>query len=172
MGLGPARVGLGGAARESVFRSSVRAVSRIEASRTETHAKPREIQPRESENSERSTRGKDGRQKSALRRQKYCSAPEARLNARAGASLSIALLLPCPLLPVPGGNLSKLDAGTSLSVSGASRCHFQLPRRPEVRIWRKIRSERDVLFGARATGKSCATRLPARDSSTQLYYNS
>ena len=24
----------------------------------------------------------------------------------------------------PGGNLSKMDAGTSLSVSGASRCHF------------------------------------------------
>ena len=56
----------------------------------EGHAKPRGIQPRESENSERSTRGKDGRQKSALR--KNCSAPEARLNARAGTSLSIAPL--------------------------------------------------------------------------------
>ena len=33
-GLGPARVGVGGAARENVFRSSVRAVSRIEVSRT------------------------------------------------------------------------------------------------------------------------------------------
>ena len=54
----------------------------------------------------------------------YCSAAGARLNARTGTSLSIALLLPCPLLPVPGGNLFKIDAGTSLSVSGASRCHF------------------------------------------------
>ena len=35
----------------------------------------------------------------------------------------MALLLPCPFLPVPGGNLSKLDAGTSLRVSRASRCH-------------------------------------------------
>ena len=35
-GLSPARVGVGGAARESVFRSSVRAVSRIEVPRPET----------------------------------------------------------------------------------------------------------------------------------------
>ena len=35
MGLSPARVGVGGAARKSVFRSSVRAVSRIEVPRPE-----------------------------------------------------------------------------------------------------------------------------------------
>ena len=68
---------------------------------------------RGSQNSELSTRGKDGRRKSALRRQKNCSAPEARLNARAGTSLSIALLLPYLLLPVPGGNLSKLERNFS-----------------------------------------------------------
>ena len=42
MGLGPAGVGVGGAARESVFRSSVRAVSRIEVSRPETYTPSRE----------------------------------------------------------------------------------------------------------------------------------
>ena len=47
--------------------------------------------------------------------------PESRGNARAGASKIIALLLPCPLLPVLGGNLSKLDAGRSKSVSGVPR---------------------------------------------------
>ena len=42
MGLSPARVGVGGAARESVFRSSVRAVSRIEVSRPETYTPSRD----------------------------------------------------------------------------------------------------------------------------------
>ena len=32
----------------------------------------------------------------------YCNAPEARLNARAGTSLSIVLLLPCPFLHLFG----------------------------------------------------------------------
>ena len=55
---------------------------------------------------------------------KVRNVPESRGNARAGTSKIIALPLPCPLLPVPGGNLSKLDSGSSQSVSGASRCHF------------------------------------------------
>ena len=42
MGLGPARVGVGGAARENVFRSSVHAVSRIEVSRPETYTPSRD----------------------------------------------------------------------------------------------------------------------------------
>ena len=42
MGLGLAREGVGGAARESVFRSSARAVSRIEASRPEMYTSSRE----------------------------------------------------------------------------------------------------------------------------------
>ena len=42
MGLSPARVGIGGAARESVFRSSVRAVSRIEVPRPETYTPSRD----------------------------------------------------------------------------------------------------------------------------------
>ena len=125
MGLGPTREGVGDAARESILRFRVQAVLRIEISITETDTlSGGESKPQESENSKQSTRGKDGRLKSALRRQKNCSAPKARPNARAGTSLSITLLLPCPLLSVLGGNLSKLDAGTSLSVSGASRCHF------------------------------------------------
>ena len=53
-----------------------------------------------------------------------CNAPEARLNARAGTSFVIAVLLPCPLLAVLGVNSSKQDAGMQLGVSGASRCHF------------------------------------------------
>ena len=36
MGLGPARIGVGGVARENVFRSSVQAVSPTEVARTET----------------------------------------------------------------------------------------------------------------------------------------
>ena len=99
-----------------------------------------------------------------------CNVPESRGNARAGTSKIIALLLLCSLLPVPGGNLSKLDAVSTKSVSGVPRCHFKLPRRPEMRIWRKIRSERGVLFQARATGKYCTRRLPAHDSSVNLYY--
>ena len=63
--------------------------------------------------------------KNQLRDGKIITARRGRACKRARRhELSIALLLPCPLLPVPGGNLSKLDAGTSLSVSGASRCHF------------------------------------------------
>ena len=42
MGLSPARVGVGGAARENVFRSSVRAVSRIEVPRPETYTPSRD----------------------------------------------------------------------------------------------------------------------------------
>ena len=42
MGIGPARVGVGGVARESVFCSCVRAVSRIEVSRTETDTRSRD----------------------------------------------------------------------------------------------------------------------------------
>ena len=42
MGLSPARIGVGGAARESVFRSSVRAVSRIEVPRPETYTPSRD----------------------------------------------------------------------------------------------------------------------------------
>ena len=49
---------------------------------------------------------------------KVCNVPESRGNACAGTSQIIALLLPCFLLPVPGGNLTKLDAGSSKSVSG------------------------------------------------------
>ena len=52
---------------------------------------------------------------------KVRNVPESRGNARDGTSKIIALLLPCPLLPVPGGNLSKLDAGSSQSVSGVPR---------------------------------------------------
>ena len=48
---------------------------------------------------------------------------------------------------VPGGNASKIHPGTSLSVSGASRCYFKLPRRPEMRICCKTGSEKDVRFG-------------------------
>ena len=55
---------------------------------------------------------------------KVRNAPESRENARAGTSKIIALLLPCLLSPVPGGNLSKLDAVSSLSVSGVPRSHF------------------------------------------------
>ena len=55
---------------------------------------------------------------------KVRNAPESRGNARDGTSKIIALLLPCPLLPVPGGNLSKLDAGSPKSVSGVPQCHF------------------------------------------------
>ena len=101
---------------------------------------------------------------------KVRNVPESRGNACAGTCKIIALLLPCPLLPVSGGNLSKLDAGSSKSVSGVTRCHFKLPRRPEMRSWRKIRSERGVRLQARATGKTAARRLPAHDSSVHLYY--
>ena len=88
------------------------------------HAKPRRIQPRESENSEQSTRGENGRQRSEPRRQKCATCRNRAENARAGTNKIIALLLPCPLLPVPGGNLSKLGAGSSKNVSGVPRCHF------------------------------------------------
>ena len=83
------------------------------------------------------------------------------------------VFLPYRLLLVPSGNLSKLDAEISLSVSGASRFHFLLrTTAPGSGNWRQTWSEKDVLFRARATGKLCATRLPARDSSVQLYYKS
>ena len=42
MGLSPARVGVGGATRESVFRFRVRAVSRIEMPRPETYTPSRD----------------------------------------------------------------------------------------------------------------------------------
>ena len=102
----------------------MRAVSRIEVSRTKTDT-PSQKHPTAGV---REFRTKHLRKRRATKisseTAKVRSAPEARLNARTGTSLSIALLLPCPLLPVPGGNLSNLDAGTSLSVSGASWCHF------------------------------------------------
>ena len=125
MGLGPAGVGVGGAARENVFRSSVRAVSRIEVSRPETDTPSREESDRGGQRTQNEAPAeKTGDQKSAPRWQNYCSAPESRGNARAGASKSIALLLPCPLLPVPSRSSSKLDAGSSLSISRATRYHF------------------------------------------------
>ena len=55
---------------------------------------------------------------------KVRNVPESRGNARDGTSKVIALLLPRPLLPVPGGNLSKLDAESPKSVFGVPRCHF------------------------------------------------
>ena len=48
---------------------------------------------------------------------KVRNAPESRGNILAGTNKIIALLLSCPLSPVPDGNLSKLDAVNSLSVS-------------------------------------------------------
>ena len=61
VGLSPARVGVGGAARENVFRSSARGFTNRGAETGNVHAKPRRIQPRESENSERSTRRENWR---------------------------------------------------------------------------------------------------------------
>ena len=153
LGLGSARVGVDGI-RAGGFTNQ-------DIDNENEHAKPRIIQPRGSENLKRSTRDKDGRQKYALRRRNNCSALEARLNARAGTSLSIALRLPCPLSRVSVKNMSKLDTGTSLSVSGASRCHFYyVPRRSKVRLGRQIRSEKDILF------QSARNREFVRDANT------
>ena len=62
--------------------------------------------------------------KSAPRRHEYYSASEARENARAGTSKSIALLLPRALSPVLGGKSLKLESGIFRNVSRATRSHF------------------------------------------------
>ena len=60
------------------------------------------------------------------------NAPGARLNARAGTSFVIAVLLPCPLLAVLAVNLSKRDAGMRLSVSERRGVISNyVPRRPK-----------------------------------------
>ena len=77
------RQGVGGAARESVFRSSMRAVSRTEVSRPETDTPSQEESNRGNQRTQNEAPAeKTGDQKSTPRRQRYCSAPEARINAR------------------------------------------------------------------------------------------
>ena len=124
MGLGPARVCVGGAARESVFRSSVLAVSRIELPRPETYMPSRDESNRGSQRTQNSNPRRKRATKIRTEMAKARNVPESRGNARAGTSKVIALLLPCPLLPVPGGNLSKLYARGSQSVSGVPQYHF------------------------------------------------
>ena len=51
-----------------------------------------------------------------------------------------------------------------------SRGSNYIPRRPEERIWRKTRSEKDVLFRACATGYCARRDYRQRDYSVQLYY--
>ena len=74
MGLGPVRVGVGGAARESVFRSSVRAVSRIEVSRTETDTPSREESNRGSQRTQNEAPAEKTGDKSQFRDDKSIAA--------------------------------------------------------------------------------------------------
>ena len=91
---------------------------------------------------------------------KVRNVPESRGNARDGTSKIIALLLPCPLLPVPGGNLSKLDAGSSKSVFGVPGAAVSFlitaaPRNAEL-VQNPVRKGRPVQ-GARTIENCSAT---------------
>ena len=72
---------------------------------------------------------------------KVRNVPESRGNARAGKGKIIALLVPCPLLPVPGGNLSKLHSRGPKSVSGVPRCHF-----PDTLCMKRVYKVKKALF--------------------------
>ena len=96
--------------------------------------------------------------------------PESRGNARAGASKIIALLLPVSSFARSGRKLVETRRWEFQKRLRGAAVSFQLPRRREMRLWRKIRSERGVLFQACATRKIAARRLPVRDSSVNLYF--
>ena len=124
MGLSPARVDVGGALARAF---SAPACARFHESRCRDRKRTRQAETNPTAGV-RELRTEHPRRKRATKIRtemaKVRNVPESRGNARAGTSKIIALLLPCPLLPVPGGNLSKLDAVSSKSVSGVPRCHF------------------------------------------------
>ena len=85
MGLGPARVGIGGAARESVFCSSARAASRIEVSRPETGTPSREESSRGNQRIQNEAPAENTGDKNLLRDGKNIAARRNRAKTRAPA---------------------------------------------------------------------------------------
>ena len=102
MGLGPARVGVGGAARESIFRSSVRAVSRIEVSRPEIDTPSREESNRGGQRIQNEAPAEKTGDKNPLRDGKRIAARRNRAETRAPARVS-QLRFSCRVLFRPFG---------------------------------------------------------------------